>query len=200
MAEVAAIILAAGGSSRFGRAKQLIEFEGSTLLERAIRAAQDGKCEPVIVVMGSGAPELHEAINSKGVLGVKNADWERGIGSSIRSGLHQLLELSADSKAVILLVCDQPFVTGAIVNGLIQAWRDTGKAIVASSYSGTLGVPALFGSFCFNELLHLPDDSGAKPVIMKSPERVAAFPFPEGATDIDTPADYESLGTGRAIR
>jgi len=195
MSEVSSIILAAGGSSRFGRVKQLIEFEGITLLERAIRAAQNAKCDPVVIVTGSNPLEIHNAIKPEGVWVVNNADWERGIGTSIRSGLHKLLELAPDTRAVTLLVCDQPFVTGTIVNGLIQHWRDTGKSIVASSYSETLGVPALFGSTCFPQLLKIRDDSRAKPVIMENSERVTAVPFPEGAIDIDTVADYDRLRT-----
>jgi molybdenum cofactor cytidylyltransferase len=108
-----------------------------------------------------------------------------------------LIELAPDSPAVVLLACDQPLVTGKTVEGLVQQWRKTGKAIVASSYSNTLGVPALFGSSCFQELMQLKQNSGAKPIILANRDRVADVHFPEGAGDIDTIEDYERLTSNR---
>jgi len=200
MAEVAAIILAAGGSSRFGRVKQLLEFGGITLIERTISAARGAGCNPTVVVTGSDAAKIAEAINFETVSIVENENWNRGIGTSIRNGLQQLIELAPQTKAVVLLVSDQPFVTDEVVTGLIKLWRTQSKPIVASSYSETLGVPALFDASCFDELLQLADDSGAKPIIFKNADRVSDFPFAEGATDIDTPTDYEKLGNSPPVR
>lgn len=198
MVEVAAVILAAGNSSRFGRVKQLVDFRGQTLIERTISAARDAGCTPVVVVTGSDAAKIAKAINSQEVSIIENQNWNRGIGTSLRTGLMRLIELEPDARAVILLVCDQPFVTGQIVGGLIHHWRSSGRPIVASGYSGTLGVPALFDSSCFDELLKVDDESGAKPIIFKNADRVSEFSFPEGATDIDTSTDFESLDHSRS--
>jgi molybdenum cofactor cytidylyltransferase len=107
--------------------------------------------------------------------------------------VQSLLARAPNLEAIILLVCDQPFVETRTIKGLIELRKKTKKAIVASGYSGTLGVPALFDRLLFGELLALRDDSGAKPIILRDPERVAQFSFPEGAIDIDTTEDYEKL-------
>jgi molybdenum cofactor cytidylyltransferase len=121
---------------------------------------------------------------------VENAAWRNGVGTSIRRGLQQLPE-SVD--AVVLLACDQPFVDASIVGKLIAVWEETGRTIAASCYGNTLGVPALFGRSCFAALLSLPDDSGAKSLIVARPDEVASVPFEDGAVDIDTPEDFERL-------
>jgi molybdenum cofactor cytidylyltransferase len=193
MANIGAVILAAGRSSRFGRPKQLVRFEGQTLLERAITAAIEGGCRPVVVVIGSDAAEIATDLASKSVSVVENRDSTAGIGTSIRAGVRHLSYVAPESNAVVLMVCDQPFVRAATVIDLITRWTKTGKSIVASSYSNTLGVPALFDSSCFGELFQLAGDRGAKPIIFADPERVAAVSFPEGACDIDTVADYDAI-------
>src|SRR4051812_10963652 len=169
MSDIAAIILAAGSSSRLGQTKQLLEFEGVTLIERAITAARGGGCEPIVVVTGSNSPEIMRAIESEEIHIAANPEWKRGIGTSIRAGIQQLSALAPEIDGAVLLVCDQPFVSAKVMSGLMQLWNGGGNPIVASAYSGTLGVPALFAARCFDELLHLPDSSGAKPVIMKNP-------------------------------
>jgi molybdenum cofactor cytidylyltransferase len=205
MRNVAAVILAAGGSSRLGQPKQLLTFRDETLVGRAIRAAAEAGCEPILVVVGdtgneirrtlpirdsriASSPSQHERVVCPTV--VENEEWRRGIGTSIRRGLEQL---SKESEAVVLLTCDQPFLDGSIVRQLIAAREVTGKPIVASSYANTLGVPALFDRSCFDALLALPDDSGAKMLIASRPNDVTAIAFEDGAIDIDTPADFQRL-------
>ena len=188
MAEVAAIILAAGGSSRFGRPKQLVEFDGISLVQRAIKAASEGGCRAIVVVTGSDSQQIAAKIVQSDVSTVENGDWQEGIASSIRTGVRHLIQTASPVSAVVLMVCDQPFVSGQIVAELIDKWRAADKLIVASNYSNTLGVPALFDRSCFEELLHLQGDTGAKPIILKDPQRVAQIPFPEGHYDIDTEA------------
>jgi molybdenum cofactor cytidylyltransferase len=92
-----------------------------------------------------------------------------------------------------LLTCDQPFLKTDTIERLIATREKTKKVIVASSYSETLGVPALFDRSCFQELLALDDETGAKAIILSNRERVVELLFPEGKIDIDTAADYEKL-------
>lgn len=193
MAEVAAVILAAGGSSRFGRTKQLLEFEGCALIDRAIAAAIGAGCNPIAVVIGCDLEHVAPALADQDVCMVENRDWQLGIGTSIRTGVSRLCHGDPAPQAVVLLSCDQPFVNADLITQLVQQWRLTNKPIVASSYSHTLGIPALFDSSCFDELLQLPDESGAKPIILREIERVAAVHFPEGEKDIDTPDDYRRM-------
>jgi molybdenum cofactor cytidylyltransferase len=131
---------------------------------------------------------------------VTNENWRHGIGSSIRTGVQGAIETAQGQhkegllEAIILLTCDQPFVDARTVERLIALRQKTGKTIIASSYSNTLGVPALFDCSYFEELLVLSNASGAKSIILRDRDRVAEFPFPEGEIDIDTAEDLERLG------
>jgi molybdenum cofactor cytidylyltransferase len=186
--KVGAVVLAAGGSSRFGQPKQLLVCAGETLVRRAARAALTAR-GPVVVVVGRDGKEIAEELLGLPVTVVPNDNWERGIGSSLRCGIEALPECDA----VVILTCDQPRVDGAAIQRLIQMHEKTRNLIVASAYAGTIGVPALFAGGIFDELRRLPDDQGAKPIIAAQPERVATIDFPEGAIDIDNAKDWENF-------
>ena len=191
MGSIGAVILAAGGSSRFGQPKQLIQFRGKSLVRRMVNGAGDAGCSPVIVVIGSHREQISRELADASANIVENENWQCGIGSSIRAGVRHLIGIAPNLEAIVLLVCDQPSVESETVKRLIGLREETKKAIVASSYADTLGVPALFDRSCFEELLVLDDASGAKPVILSNHDRVAEFPFPAGRIDIDTAADLE---------
>jgi len=193
MQKIGAVILAAGGSSRFGQPKQLLTFRGKTLIRAIIDAASEGGCSPVLVVIGSNSEEIHLELAHANVTEVRNANWQRGIGSSIRSGVQALTDHAPNVEAILLLVCDQPAVNARVIEDLIAAHETTKKAIVASSYAETVGVPVLFDCSLVKELLSLGDEAGAKAIILQNPERVAQFAFPEGAIDIDTWEDWENV-------
>jgi molybdenum cofactor cytidylyltransferase len=188
-----AVILAAGGSSRFGQPKQLLPFRDETLLRTIINAACEAGCSPVVVVIGSNAEKIHPELANAKVMEVRNANWQRGIGSSIRSGVQALTDHAPDVAAILLLVCDQPAVNARVIEDLIATHETTKKEIVTSIYAETVGVPALFSRSLFEQLLSLGDEAGAKSIILQNPERVAQFAFPEGAIDIDTWEDWEKL-------
>ena len=191
MPNIGAVILAAGESSRLGQPKQLVQFRGKSLVSRAIDAAIEAGCSPITIVLGSDSKKIEDELAGTGVAIVINESWRAGIGTSIRAGAQNLLSQAPNLEAIVLLVCDQPFVDARVIKGLIELRQKTDKSIVASAYSGTLGVPALFDRSCFQELLALGDDTGAKSIIMRNRGRVAEFPFPQGEIDIDTVADYE---------
>jgi molybdenum cofactor cytidylyltransferase len=193
VSNIAAVILAAGGSSRFGRPKQLIQFRGKTLLRRIFDAVSEANCSPIVVVIGDAKVEVRKELEPTNATVVENENWQRGIGTSIRVGAQHLIDNSADVDAIILLVGDQPFVNAAIIRELIALRAKTQKAIVASSYANTLGVPAIFDRICFSELLALDNSSGAKSIVLSNKQRVAEFPFPNGKVDIDTMEDWEKL-------
>lgn len=193
MRNVGAVILAAGGSSRLGQPKQLLIFRGETLVRRAVRAATEARCLPVVVVVGDGSDAIRDELRETVAVIVENPNWQRGLGTSIRCGLEQLAGLTPQTEAVALLTCDQPLVEARILAALIAEQEKTRKPIVASSYANTLGVPALFHHSCFEGLIALPDDSGAKSLIAERPDDVASIVFEEGAIDIDTPEDFQRL-------
>ena len=189
-----AIILAAGGSSRFGQAKQLLSFQGESLVRRAVRGAIEAGCACVNVVVGDARDRIETELRETPAIVVENPEWQRGLGTSIRRGLQ---EIGGSADAVVLVTCDQPLVEGNVIAQLIAAQQKTGKPIIASSYANTLGVPALFERSYFEALLALPDDSGAKKLIQEQADEVASIAFEDGAVDIDTPEDFERLKENR---
>ena len=207
---IAAVILAAGESSRLGKPKQLIQFRGKTLVRRVVDAASEAGCQPILVVLGTertshlysdGLPRVkgrhHEIelitseLKKTGATIVANSNWKCGIGTSIRTGVQHLLDTAPGVEATVLLTCDQPYVDRAVIDGLITLHRETRKPIVAASYAGTLGVPALFDRGRLPELLRLDDSAGAKSTILSNRDQVAEFPFPDGKVDIDTAEDWQ---------
>lgn len=198
MRDVSAVILAAGGSSRLGQPKQLLSFQGESLLRRAVRAALEAGCRCVTVVAGDARDRIEIELRGTPAAIVENLEWQRGIGTSVRCGLRHLLISRPDIDAVVLLACDQPFLDAGVIASLIARRESSGKPIVASSYAGTLGIPALFHRSCFESLLALPDDSGAKALIESRSADVAQMEFEQGAIDIDTPGDFEGLTSSGA--
>lgn len=193
MRGVGAIILAAGGSGRFGQPKQLLSFHGESLVRRAVCSANEAGCACVIVVAGEARDRIENELRETSAVVVENPEWQRGLGASIRCGLLHLRSLRPELEAVVLLACDQPLVDASVIKSLIAKWENAGKPIVACSYANTLGIPALFDRSCFEELLALPKNSGAKALI-QSRSDVAQIEFEKGAIDIDTPADFEQYG------
>ncbi|ULA62971.1 MAG: 4-diphosphocytidyl-2C-methyl-D-erythritol synthase [Nitrospira sp.] len=194
-ASVAVIILAAGASTRMGKPKQLLTYGGHTFLRNAAEVALASMCRPIAVVLGAHADLLKRGIDDLPVQQVMNTQWAKGMSASIQAGLQALEEGDREgtTKAVVLMLCDQPFVTAAVINELVRTARSTGKGIVASEYGGTIGVPALFRREYFPELAALSGDGGAKRIIAAHPGDVAGLLFPQGTTDIDTPEDYSHL-------
>jgi len=126
-----------------------------------------------------------------------NRAWATGMAaSSIRTGLETVLEAAPHSDAVVLTLCDQPLVTAELLDGLVHEWRRTGRSIVASDYGEGYGVPALFARSWFAELASLTGDIGAKAILRTHAAQMALVPFPGGAIDVDSRADYARL-TGR---
>jgi molybdenum cofactor cytidylyltransferase len=193
--KIGAIILAAGGSRRLGKPKQLVRYAGKTLVRRIIEATESVPCSPVVLVLGSQAAEISREADGTLCLIASNPDWQTGMGTSIRAGLRAALAAQPALDALLLVVCDQYVVTTEILQMLVKARMKNNHAIMASEYSGTIGVPAIFDRAYFDELLTLPDDSGAKSIILKNRAYVGSVPFPEGALDIDSLEDVEKLST-----
>lgn len=187
------ILLAAGSSSRLGEPKQSLLYHQSTLLEHSIHAALQSMADQVITVLGASAATIKLNIKDEKLSVVVNELWQEGIASSIRCGLQYLLKRMPVVQSALFMVCDQPYISAALLNKLVTLQRQTGAAIVASEYAGTTGIPAIFDETLFADLLQLKGDAGAKKLIMQQPGKIAAVPFPLGNIDIDTAADYTRL-------
>jgi len=189
--KVAALLLAAGGSSRMGCAKQLLVYEGKTLLRRAAETLLATACSPVIVILGAEFEQTRKQIEGLLVDTVHNENWQTGMGSSIKAGVTHLLQVEPDASALIVTLCDQPNVTSSHIDRLIKKFRETGPGIVAAEYAGTTGVPALFGRQHFEELLNIEGDRGARKLIHSASD-LSKVQMPEAAFDIDSPEDLVS--------
>ena len=191
----AIIILAAGASRRMGRPKLLLTYGSRTLLRYAAEVAVASVCRPILVVLGAYANQLQSEIDNLPVRSVVNERWTDGMGSSIQVGVGILntYDPADRTKALVLMLCDQPYVTAAVIDDLVTAYHLNGKGIIASEYDGTLGAPALFVREYFAELETLRGAAGAKHLIAAHASDVVPMPFPNGMTDIDTPEDYRQL-------
>lgn len=188
----AIIILAAGSSSRMGQAKQQLVYRGDTLLQHTIKAAMQSAASQVIMVLGAHAEQVQASINTKQVQQVINENWQLGMASSIQAGIRALQADEHVFDQVLLMLCDQPFVSATLLNRMMAAAINE-TSIVACAYQDTLGAPVLFGKTYLNDLLALQGQEGAKKLLTRYPDRITAIAFPEGGIDIDTPDDYRKL-------
>jgi molybdenum cofactor cytidylyltransferase len=191
MAEVAAVLLAAGGGRRMGAAKQLLLHRGRPLVARAAAMLQASACRPVLVVIGAHAPELRAALATLPVETVDNPRWAEGVGTSIAAGI--AAAVARGVAGVVLALADQVLVTGKTIDRLLAAQAATQRPIVASRYAGTVGVPAYFSAAVFPQLLALGPDQGCKGLILAAGAQAAQVDCPEAEADVDTPEDYQRL-------
>lgn len=190
-ARIAAILLAAGSSRRFGADKQSALVAGEPLLRRSARLLLEAGFVQPIVVLGERAPEHRALLAGLPLRLIENPDPSAGMASSLCHGLNAALDAGRDAanavEAALVTVCDQPAVTASHLRSLVAAWR-SGAGIVASAYGDTRGVPALFAARYFGELRGLKGDRGAGPLLARHGD-VVTVPLPGGEVDIDTPAD-----------
>jgi molybdenum cofactor cytidylyltransferase len=194
--KIGIILLSAGESARMGQPKQLLKFKGKTLLQLAAQTATASVCGSIVAVLGANAEIFQKELYGFDLEIVYNEDWKTGMSSSIKAGLNKLLEINNALKGVVIMVCDQPFLTAEIINTLVEKYLETDALIVASKYAETLGVPALFDKKLFDELKNLNERSGAKSLIKRFQDKAVSIDFPAGEFDIDTPEDYSGLLEG----
>jgi molybdenum cofactor cytidylyltransferase len=185
------LILAAGNSSRLGSPKQLIEFEGQTLIERITETALSISEEIVMVLGGNAEHILPKLERFKDVVSIViNPEWQEGMGTSIRLGVEKLAE---KSDLILILLSDQPYISKVLLQNMMQIFASSQKPIVSCVYNNTLGVPILFDKSVFPDLLKLNGDKGAKSFLNFYEGKISTIDFPEGIVDIDTKEDLENL-------
>ncbi|UOQ67758.1 nucleotidyltransferase family protein [Hymenobacter volaticus] len=190
----AVILLAAGSSSRLGQPKQLLAYEGKTLLRRAAETAVAAAAGvPVVVVTGALHEELLPELAGLSVLVVRCNSWAQGMGASLKTGLAALESLCNNWATVVVTLCDQPHVTAKVIEQLVTTYLHTSQPIVAAEYGGVRGVPVLFGAEVVPLLRQISDAAGAAQLLKQHPQLVATVPFAAGAVDVDTPEQYVAL-------
>jgi molybdenum cofactor cytidylyltransferase len=185
-AAVTAIVLAAGASTRMGQPKLLLEVGAIPLVRRVAEAAAGSRAGSVLVVTGDQDAAIREALGDTAPT-LRNDIAGEGLASSIACGVAE-----ADARgatAVVLLLADQPAVSAGLLDHLLDAY-ESGRDPVASDYEGGPGPPALFARRHYAALRALQGDRGAKALLQSEGDDVARVSFPEGALDVDTPADF----------
>jgi len=185
-----AIVLAAGASTRFGSAKQLVRLAGRPLLHTVVTRASEVTGNALIVVLGSGAAQLAPLLKHSPGSVVINQEWREGLASSIRAGVARL---PAACSAVMLLLADQAAVTAEDLKRLAGTWRKQPQHIAAALYSGSCGAPAIFPRSSFRSLSELRGDTGARALLVRNSDRVVRVPMPSAAVDVDTPEDLLAI-------
>jgi molybdenum cofactor cytidylyltransferase len=186
-----ALVLAAGESRRMGQPKPLLRFGATTFLEQIVSVLRRSDVDRIIVVLGAKAETVRAALDLPGVDIVVNENYAQGQLSSLLAGLRSL---PPQTEAILLCLVDNPFVTTDAVNGVIRAFRETGKPIVIPVAHNRRGHPALFARAVFAELLNAPADQGARAVVKANADRVQEVDVRDGSilVRIDAPEDYRS--------
>jgi molybdenum cofactor cytidylyltransferase len=184
------LVLAAGAARRFGAPKQLARLGGEPLLLRAVTRATEVAGHAVSVVLGAHAADIAPLLRNSPATVVVNRNWEEGIASSLRAGVAQL---PGSTGAVLVMLADQVAVTTFDLQRLISTWRQQPDMLVAATYEGQVGVPAIFPAHAFSALLELRGDMGARRVLQRLADRCIRLPMPHAGVDVDTPEDLARL-------
>jgi CTP:molybdopterin cytidylyltransferase MocA len=182
-----AIVLAAGASGRFGRAKQLLQFEGEALVHCASRLALATAPSDVLVVVGADADTVFASVRDLSVRRVDCADWRAGMSASLRAGV---AALRPECAGALIVLCDQPALDAAHLEGLLSAWRANPERAVASAYAGRRGVPALLPRAWFTDLQRSRGDHGARDLLAQRAEEVTVVVNERLAWDVDRRRDW----------
>jgi molybdenum cofactor cytidylyltransferase len=188
---VAGVVLAAGASTRMGRNKLFMELEGETLVRRIVsRTAQ--AVDPLIVVLGYEADRVRHALEGISCLPVLNDEYERGVNSSLRAGIHRASETPAEAAVVVL--ADMPFVTTAMIVTLVERYRGCDLPLVISDYGGVNAPPVLYDRSLFLELAASQGQGCGKQVVKRHRHEAISVSWPvEVLTDLDLPEDYDRV-------
>jgi molybdenum cofactor cytidylyltransferase len=174
---LAAIILAAGASSRMGRPKALLPYRESTFLEHLVEAARHPRIGWTRVVLGAGADEIRKHAQLDTSVVVLNPDWEQGQLSSIWAGLRSLDGI--ETEGIVLCPVDHPLVSASLVAELVDQFYKSGKAIVLPTYRRRRGHPVIFSSALYGVMLAAPADKGARSVVWAHAADVLEVPTDE---------------------
>lgn len=191
MGNTAVIVLAAGASTRLGQPKQLLDFGGKALLQHILDQCKPLSFSARFLILGAYSADIQQNINTFDFQILQNEHWEEGMASSLRTGIQAAIAHSSAPEQVLVLLADQPFVSTALLQNLLDTHRSAHPRITASQYGETKGVPAVFSKTVFPELLQLQGDRGANRLIRQYEAQVVSVPFEAGNIDMDTPEDYQ---------
>jgi molybdenum cofactor cytidylyltransferase len=185
-----ALVLAAGSASRFGSPKQLVRIGGQPMLHRAVSQATEVVGHAVTVVLGAYADQLAPLLKHTSASLLINRHWQEGLASSLRLGI---ANLPGSCDGVLVTLADQVSVTTFDLKRLATAWRRQPEWLIAATYDGHVGVPAIFPRTSFSAFSELRGDAGARSILARHSDRCLRVPMPNAAVDIDTPEDLLNI-------
>jgi molybdenum cofactor cytidylyltransferase len=188
---IAAIVLAAGASTRMGRQKLTLPMpDGRPLVRLAVEQVLAAGLDETVVVLGADAEAVSATLAGVPVRTVVNPQYAEGQSTSLRAGLDAL---RPGTEAVVIALGDQPLPDPGVIRRLAAAFRETGRPVVIPVYRDGRGNPVLFAAALFDELRRVTGDQGGRSVITNDPDRVAEVPIDAPMpVDLDTPADYDA--------
>jgi molybdenum cofactor cytidylyltransferase len=188
-AAVAAIVLAAGRATRMGSQKMLLELEGRSLVQRVADAALRSRAAKTVVVVGHEAGPVTDQLAGRPVTVVVNPDYAAGMSTSLQAGIRA----AGACDAAIILLGDQPYVTARLLDELIEAFVETGKAVVRPLVGARPANPVLLSATLFPEIFAQQGDVGGREIIARHADEVGLVAMDDLTlvVDIDSPEDYE---------
>jgi molybdenum cofactor cytidylyltransferase len=192
-----ALVLAAGSASRFGSPKQLVRIGGQPMLHKAVSQASEVVGHAVTVVLGAYAEQLAPLLKHTTASVVINRNWQEGLASSLRAGI---ANLPGSCDGVLITLADQVGVTTFDLKRLATAWMRQSEWLIAATYDGQMGVPAVFPRTTFSAFSELRGDTGAKVILARHADRCLRVPMPNASIDIDRPEDLLNVAEQDAER
>jgi molybdenum cofactor cytidylyltransferase len=188
---VAAVVLAAGSSTRMGRNKLLLDMGGETMVRRVVRGAAGAGVDQVLVVLGHEEPLVRAEVAGLPCTIVVNPDHAQGAATSVRTAVGHV---AVTADAIVVVLADMPLVTADMIATVVAHYRETAAPLVVSYYGAVQAPPTLYARALFEELLALSGERGAKEVVRRHQHEAAVVSWPESALrDVDVPADYERV-------
>jgi molybdenum cofactor cytidylyltransferase len=190
MERISAIILAAGGSSRMGQAKQLLPLGESTVLAKTIENTRSAAVDELVLVLGASAEEIRRQLPLQGLKVVINQTYQQGMASSLRAGLS-----AVDHDAALIVLGDQPFLRPQTLDRIIAEYRHSRAKIVIPTYRGDRGNPVLLDRSLFAEVMALEGDIGCRAIFHNHLEEIMKVEVDDEGIllDLDRPEDYDRL-------
>jgi len=193
---VLGVVLAAGGSTRMGRPKQLAELDGRPLLAHVLAAVDAAPVDRVVVALGGAADAVLEQVDLGRAEPLVVDGWAAGMGHVLAS---TLAKAGDGWEAVVVLLGDQPLVPGGAVARVVEAWRAGAGPVVTATYGGRPGHPKLFDRRLLPDLLRLTGDTGARDLLATHPDRVHRVEVGDLGSDADVDVEADLVRVGHLL-
>jgi molybdenum cofactor cytidylyltransferase len=194
-ARVSAVILAAGTSSRMGKAKQLLSLGKSTVLAQTLAHVQAAAVQEIVLVLGASAEVIRRQLPARQEIKiVVNQAYQQGIASSLQAGLSAV---DPSSDAALIILGDQPFIRSQTLDRIVEEYRRLPAQIVIPVHQGKRGNPVLLHRSVFSEVMALEGDVGSRAIFANHLDGIVKVEVEDSGIllDLDDPADYERLKT-----